>query len=87
MRHLVLIASLLLPACGASGSRPADGPGTQAGAGPGSNMVCHEERSPGCTVPREVCRPKAQSDADKKGADDLVNSRSATPPPTGVGGH
>jgi hypothetical protein len=85
MRHLLLIASLLLPACGASGSRPADGPGTQAGAG--SNMVCHEERSPGSTVPRDVCRPKAQSDLDKKGAEDLMNSPASAPPATGVGGH
>jgi len=85
MRHLLLIASLFLTACGASGSRPADGPGAQAGAG--SNMVCHEERSPGSTVPREVCRPKAQSEADKKGAEDLMNSPTSAPPPTGVGGH
>jgi len=85
MRHPLLLASLFVTACGASGSRPADGPGAQAGAGPGSNMVCHEERSPGSTVPREVCRPKAQSDADKKGAEDLMNT--PAPPPAGVGGH
>jgi hypothetical protein len=85
MRHLFLIASLLLAACGASSSRPADG--AQAGAGPGSNMVCHEERSPGSTVPREVCRPKAQSEVDKQGADDLKNAPTAAPPPAGIGGH
>jgi hypothetical protein len=82
MRHLLLIASLLLPACGASGSHPAGGPGTQAGAGSGSNMECHEERSPGSTVPREVCQPKAQN-----GAADLMNTPNAAPPATGVGGH
>lgn len=85
MRQLVFIASLLLPACGASGSRPAGGGGTQAGAG--SNMECHEERSPGSTVPRDVCRPKAQSKADKAGAEDYMNSSTAAPPPAGVGGH
>ena len=80
MRHLLLITSLLLTACGASGTRPADS--TQAGAG--SNMVCHEERSPGSTVPRDVCRPKTQAELDQKGAEDFK-----APPPTtaGVGGH
>jgi hypothetical protein len=77
-----LLASLLLTACGASGSHPADG--TQAGAGSGSNMVCHEERSPGSTVPRDVCRPKAQSELDQKGAEDF---KSPPAPTAGVGGH
>jgi hypothetical protein len=86
MRHFFLIASLLLPACGASGSRPPDGPGAQAGAGSGSDMECHEERSTGSAIPRQVCRSKMQSDADHKGAEDFMNTPRAAPPPPS-GGH
>ncbi|MEO7733197.1 MAG: hypothetical protein ABIY55_19700 [Kofleriaceae bacterium] len=83
MRPFFLIVSLLVSACGASGSRPADGPGTQAGAGSGSDVVCHEERQTGSSIPHEVCRSKMQSDADRKGAEDFLNTPRPSPPPPG----
>ncbi len=68
MRFALVLASFALAACGSTA-----GPGAQpSGAGHGSDVVCHEERSTGSTIPREVCRSKMQSDADRKGAEDMM---------------
>jgi hypothetical protein len=89
MRPALLIASfvaslstsLLLVACGSTaGSTAAGGPGAQtAGAGSGSDVECHDERATGSSIPRRVCRSKMQSDADRRGAEDLMLTPRVTP--------
>lgn len=72
MHRAILLVTLLAAACGASQSSPSTTP--TAGAGPGSDQECHEETPTGSSISHQVCRSKFQSDQDKKGAQDFLNS-------------
>lgn len=84
MRRTMLMAVLVLSACGPSSTQ---GPGTTpatktaSGSGAGSEVVCKEETPLGSSISREVCRSKAQSDEDRKGALDMLDTTRPTPPP------
>ena len=77
----ILLLSLALAACGSStspqgsvGHAGTTTAGTTDGAGPGSDVECHDETSTGSSIPHQVCRSKFQADQDKKGAQDFMNS-------------
>ena len=86
MRRTLLMVVLVLSACGPSATQaPATTPSgtTASGNGADSEMVCKEETKTGSTIPREVCRSKAQSEADRKGAQDMYEGPRATSSPRG----
>ena len=84
MRRTLLMAVLVFSACGPSATQtPGTTPTTTTASGNGSDsdVVCKEETKTGSTIPREVCRSKAQSEADRKGAQDIYEGPRVTPSP------
>lgn len=88
MQRLIFAAAVTIAACGGSS---AQGRGTNAAVtqgadgdaatdpGAGSNAECHDETPTGSSIPRRVCRTKAQSDMDRTGAQDWSGRTRATP--------
>lgn len=78
MRGLLLVAVLVLTACGGTQGPPASHT-TSSGSGAGSDMVCHEETPTGSSFSRTVCRTREQADEDRKGADDMLRQQGSRP--------
>lgn len=87
MHRASILLCLGLAACGASsnssGTSHANtataGTSDGTGAGPGSDVECHDETSTGSSISHQVCRSKFQSDQDRKGAQDMLGAPRAAP--------
>jgi hypothetical protein len=90
MQRLLFAVAFVVAACGgASQEKGAHGVVVQgvdddakSGPGGGSDVQCHDETMTGSSIPRHVCRSKAQSDRDRDGARDWMDRSRATLPPS-----
>jgi hypothetical protein len=80
MRRSLLAAVLVLAAWAPSASQRPSPNHAAAGDDPGSDVVCRDETPTGSSISRQVCRSRAQRDADRKDAEDLLKTPPATAP-------
>jgi hypothetical protein len=79
MRRMHFAAVLALAACGPSASQGPAASHTTPGGESGSDVVCREETPTGSSISREVCRSRAQMDADRKNAEDFMRTPGPAP--------
>jgi hypothetical protein len=82
MNRALLLASLFVSAC-ASSSAQAPAAQAPATSSANANEECHEETPIGSSISRRVCRPKAQSDAERDNAQRMMSETRTNHGPAG----
>jgi hypothetical protein len=88
MQRFMFAVAFVVAACGGASSQEkgahgvvVQGVDSDAKSGT-SDVQCHDETMTGSSIPRHVCRSKAQSDRDRDGARDWMDRSRAAPPPS-----
>jgi hypothetical protein len=80
MQRMIFAVAVALAACGgSSGTTVRSASNGKAAAQTGDDVECHEERPLGSSIPRKVCRTRAQNDFDREGGQDYVRKVRPTP--------